>query len=104
MNKLILAGMVASLTIAGVAQADDGLALAKKSNCTMCHNVDNKVMGPSFKEVAAKYAGQADAQAKLEAKVRSGGSGSFSGKMPATAAKVSDADIKAMVSWILALK
>lgn len=102
MKKLVCAALVVGLGMAGSAWADE--ALAKKSGCTMCHSVDKKVMGPAFKEIAAKYAGKADAQAKLEAKVRSGGSGSFSGKMPPTAAKVSDADIKTLVSWILALK
>jgi cytochrome c len=95
----------AALMFAGNALADEGEALLKKSNCMMCHNMNNKTVGPSLKVIAAKYSGDATAQAKLEAKVRKGGSGSFgSAAMMPTPAGVSDADIKAMVSWILAIK
>ena len=96
----------AALMFAGNAFAEEGEALLKKNNCTMCHAVDKKIMGPALKLIAAKYSGNAAAQAKLEAKVRSGGKGSFEGfpAMPPQPAKVSDADIKAMVSWILTLK
>jgi cytochrome c len=62
------------------------------------------MVGPPFKDVAAKYKGDTGAAAKLEIKVRKGGKGSFgSTEMLATPAKVSDADIKAIVSWILSL-
>jgi cytochrome c len=95
----------AALLFAGNALAEDGGALLKKSNCTTCHNVEKKTVGPALKAIAAKYSGDATAQAKLEAKVRSGGSGSFGTMaMPKTGANVSDADIKAIVSWVLALK
>jgi cytochrome c len=70
-KTLLLAG--AGLMIAGQASADE--ALAKAKNCMSCHAVDKKVVGPSYKDVAKKYAGQADAAAKLEAKVKKGGSG-----------------------------
>ena len=70
-KTLLLAG--AGLMIAGQASADE--ALAKAKNCMSCHAVDKKVVGPSYKDVAKKYAGQADAVAKLEAKVKKGGSG-----------------------------
>ena len=93
----------AALLFAGSALADE--ALLKKSNCTTCHNMDKKTVGPALKSIAAKYSGDATAQAKLEAKVRSGGKGSFGAMdMPKTGPNVSDADIKTLVSWILALK
>lgn len=93
----------AALLFAGNALADE--ALLKKSNCTTCHNMEKKTVGPSLKAIAAKYSGDATAQAKLEAKVRSGGKGSFGTMdMPKTGANVSDADIKTLVSWILAIK
>lgn len=100
LKTLLLAG--AGLLIAGQASADE--ALAKAKNCMSCHAVDKKIVGPSYKDVAKKYAGQADAAAKLEAKVKKGGSGVFGTvPMPPNPA-VSDADIKKLVAWILATK
>lgn len=85
--------------------ADNGEALYKQSGCAACHKVDGKSLGPSFKDVAAKYKDDKGAQARLEAKVRSGGKGSFgSMAMPATAASVSDESIKTLVSWVLSQK
>jgi cytochrome c len=82
----------------------DGEALAKQSGCMTCHAVNKKVVGPAFKDVAAKYKGNSGAAAKLEKKVRSGGAGSFgSTPMLATPAKVSDDDIKNIVAWVLSL-
>ena len=105
MNIRYLIALAASLVFAGNAFAEDGAALAKKSNCTTCHAVDKKMVGPAFKDIAAKYQNEKDAQATLERKVRSGGSGSW-GKMPmpATAKSVSDEDIKSIVQWVLSLK
>lgn len=95
----------AAMLFAGSALAEEGEALLKKNGCAMCHNMNNKTVGPALKSIAAKYSGDASAQARLEAKVRSGGSGSFGAMaMPKMGANVSDADIKAMVSWILAIK
>lgn len=95
----------AMLAFTAGAYANDGEALLKKNNCAVCHNMSNKTVGPALKAIAAKYAGDATAQAKLEAKVRNGGSGSFGTMaMPKQPASVSDADIKAIVSWILTIK
>lgn len=104
MKNLAIAALAAAVGFIGNAQAADGGDLAKKSSCTMCHAPAAKGVGPSWKDIATKYAGQADAQAKLETKVRTGGSGSFSGNMPPTNKGVSDADIKAMVAWVLTQK
>jgi cytochrome c len=100
-----IAVLSAALLFAGNALADDGEALFKKNSCSACHNMNNKTVGPSLKAIAAKYSGDATAQAKLEAKVRKGGSGSFGtmAMVPANA-KISDAEISTMVSWILAIK
>ena len=88
--------------IAGQASADE--ALAKAKNCMSCHAVDKKVVGPSYKDVAKKYAGNAGAAATLEAKVKKGGSGVWGTvPMPPNPA-VSDADIKKLVAWVLATK
>jgi cytochrome c len=85
------------------AAATDASALAAKYNCTACHAVDKKIVGPSYKEVAAKYAGESGAAAKLQQKVKNGGSGVW-GAIPMPPNNVPDADLKAMVEWILAPK
>jgi len=78
--------------------------LAQKKNCLACHAVDKKVVGPAYKEVAAKYAGQKDAVEKLSQKVLKGGAGVWGPvPMPANTA-VSEAEAKQLVQWILTLK
>ena len=77
--------------------------LLTKYNCTACHTVNSKLVGPSYKEVAAKYAGDAGAAAKLEKKVKDGGSGVW-GQIPMPPNNVPDADLKTLVEWILAQK
>jgi cytochrome c len=80
-----------------------GLALAQANGCTACHAVDQKIVGPAFKDVAAKYKSSANALDTLTKKVRSGGSGAWgSVPMPAQTGP-SDADLKAILTWILAL-
>lgn len=98
--KLALAAAAVSVTAPAMANAD----LAKKYNCTACHAADKKMVGPSYKDVAAKYKGQADAVAKLSAKVKAGGAGVWGQiPMPPNAA-VPDADLKTLVEWVLATK
>ena len=78
-------------------------AILTKAGCMACHAKDKKLVGPSFKDVAAKYKGQADAPAKLADKVRKGGAGSF-GPIPMSANgpdKISDADLKTVIEAIL---
>jgi cytochrome c len=88
----------------GAAQADAGEDLLKKSGCTACHAVDKKLVGPAYVEVAAKYKGDAGAAAKLMEKIKKGGSGVW-GQVPMPPnPQVSDADVKTMVAYILALK
>lgn len=99
---LALVTVAAGFVVCAPAMADLQLATAK--NCMACHAVDKKLVGPSFKDVAAKYAGQADAADKLEAKVLKGGSGVW-GPVPMPAnAQVTPADAKKLVAWILAQK
>ena len=94
--------LTAGLMLSNVALADDGAALMKKNNCGTCHQAEKKTVGPGIKMIADKYKGDATAADKLAAKVRKGGSGNFgSMAMPATPAKVSDEEIKAMVAYIL---
>ena len=82
---------------------DAGLALAASKNCMACHTVDKKVVGPAFKDVAAKYVGQKDALAKLSLKVIKGGGGVWGGFMPANP-QVTEAEAKTLVTWILTQK
>jgi len=95
---LIAAGVLVSN--AALANAD----LAKSKNCMACHSVVNKVVGPAFKDVAAKYAGQKDAESKLVQKVMKGSSGVW-GSIPMPAnGQVSSAEAQALVKWILSQK
>ncbi len=81
-----------------------GQAMMQKDGCAACHAVDKAVVGPAYRQVAAKYRGDKTAAGKLEQKVKAGGSGVWGPvPMPPNSA-VPDADIKALVSWILTLK
>ena len=102
MNKsLILAAIAASLAILPAAGNEE---LAKKNACTACHSVDKKIVGPAFKEVAAKYRNDKTAETKLADKVKKGGMGVW-GQVPMPPnTQVSDADVKTLVKWILSLK
>lgn len=82
----------------------EGRKLAQQSGCFVCHAIDKKVVGPAWKEVAAKYRGDAGAEAKLITKVAKGGSGVWgSVAMPANP-RVSDMDIKSLVKFVLSLR
>src|SRR5262245_28563646 len=78
-------------------------ALLAKYNCQACHAVDKKLVGPAYKEVAAKYAGDKAAPAKLQQKVKAGGTGVW-GQVPMPPNNVPDADLKTLVAWILTQK
>ena len=93
-----------ALVLAGQASADDAKALAQKSGCLACHSVDAKVLGPAYKDVAAKYKGKPEMEAKLVEKVKKGGSGTWGPiPMPANSPQVKDEDIKTIVHWVLSL-
>ncbi|WP_372524848.1 c-type cytochrome [Piscinibacter sp.] len=78
--------------------------LAQKKNCMACHAIDKKLVGPAYKEVAAKYAGQKDAVDKLTQKVLKGGSGVWGAvPMPANA-QVTEAEARQLVQWVLTQK
>lgn len=108
MKALLLAIAAAgSMLVAAQANAVDAKAaeaLAQKSGCLACHSIDKKVLGPAYKEVAAKYKGDKTAEARLVAKVKAGGSGVWGPMpMPANSPQVKDADITTVVQWILAM-
>ena len=95
--------VLATLAAAAMpAMADQALATSK--NCMACHAAEKKLVGPSYKDVATKYAGQKDAVDKLAAKIMKGGSGVW-GPVPMPAnAQVSEADAKKLAAWVLAQK
>ncbi|MCC6535233.1 MAG: c-type cytochrome [Burkholderiales bacterium] len=98
----VLAG--ASILAANGAQAASADDLLKKNACTACHSIDKKMVGPAYKDVAAKYRGQAGVEAKLFEKVKKGGVGVWGQvPMPPNTA-VKDDDIKTMVKYVLSLK
>jgi cytochrome c len=103
MRKLpasLLIALTAFAAAPAFAQAD----LAQKKNCMACHAIDKKLVGPSYKDVAAKYAGQKDAADKLAQKVVKGGSGTWGAvPMPANP-QVTEAEAKQLVGWILTQK
>jgi cytochrome c len=100
-SVLILGATIASLvSLPALASAD----LAQKKNCMACHAVDKKLIGPGYKEVAAKYAGQKDAADKLAQKIVKGGSGAW-GQVPMPAnPQVSEAEAKQLAAWVLSVK
>ena len=96
---------VAALGLAAALPAAANEELAKRVGCTACHATDKKIVGPSFKEVAAKYRGDKGAEAKLVEKVKKGGAGVWGQvPMPPNSPQVKDADIHTLVKWVLGLK
>jgi cytochrome c len=92
---------VAGLAAAPVFANQD---LAQKKNCMACHALDKKLVGPSYKDVAAKYAGQKDAVDKLAVKVIKGGSGAW-GQVPMPPnPQVTEAEAKQLVQWVMTVK
>ena len=104
MKKATALLLAATMSIATVALADAGEDRLKTDGCFACHAMDKKIIGPAYKDVAEKYRGDSTATAKLQDKVKKGGSGVWGQiPMPPNTA-VSDADIKADVAYILSLK
>jgi cytochrome c len=105
MKQVFLAFIAATSLVAAIgAQAAGEEELMKKNACSACHAIDKKMVGPAYKDVAAKYRGQKGIEAKLIEKVKKGGKGVW-GEVPMppnSAAK--DEDIKTLVHWILSLK
>ena len=100
--KAALIAMTLAFAASSPAFANE--ALAKSKNCMSCHSVDKKVVGPAYKDVAKKFAGQKDAEAQLIKAVLKGSSGVW-GPIPMPAnANVNEAEAKQLVDWILSLK
>ena len=102
MKAVYIAMMAAAgITVAGYAQADE--ALAKAKNCMSCHAIDKKLVGPAYKDVAAKYKGDKGAADKLAAKIKAGGKGAW-GEIPMPPNNVTDDEAKKLVAWVLSQK
>ncbi len=104
-NSMLKAFSILLMTASGLvatAPAFADLALARSKNCMSCHAVERKLLGPSFKDVAVKYKGNAGAADMLATKIRKGGSGVWGAvPMPANN-QVSEADAKKLADWVLA--
>ena len=99
-RALFAVALVAAASSPAFAQQE----LAQQKNCLTCHSVDKKIVGPAYKDVAAKYKGDKTAVDKLTQKVMKGGSGVW-GQVPMPAnPQVSEAEAKKLVQWILSLK
>ena len=102
MKTLHIATIVTACMVSASAWASP--ELAQKKNCLACHQVNQKVVGPSYKEIAQKYAGQPDAVAKLVPKVMKGGTGVWGANVMPSNPQVSEAEARQLVQWILSLK
>jgi cytochrome c len=109
MKLHLIMGLLSGVALAGasvnvLADASAAEELAKKDGCLLCHAVDKKVVGPAYKDVAAKYKGDKSMEAKLIEKVKKGGSGVWGQiPMPPNSPQVKDEDIKTIVQWVLSL-
>ena len=104
-KQLVAAGLLSFAAVIGstAAHAATPEELAKSKNCMACHAVATKLVGPAYKDVAAKYKGQKDAEDKLAQKVIKGGGGVW-GPVPMPPNAVSDAEAHTLVKWVLSQK
>jgi len=106
---LSISAATAILALAATqANAEEGLALAKKSGCLACHSVEKKIVGPAWQDVSNKYKGDAGAKARLVEKIKKGGKGNWTEvtggvPMPPYSPRVADADIEKLVDFVLGL-
>jgi len=101
MKAFYVAMLAAGVVMAGQAQADE--ALAKAKNCMACHAIDKKVVGPAYKDVAAKYKGDKTAVATLAAKIKTGGKGVW-GEVPMPPNNVTPEEATKLATWVLSQK
>ncbi len=102
MNKAMMVALSAGALLASQAALAAPDELLQKGGCMACHSMDKKILGPAFKDVAAKYKGQ-DVTEKLIQKVKQGGSGAWGAMpMPPNAGKLTDDEFKTVVGWVLA--
>ena len=101
MKKTVVGlSLVAAAAMAAPAAMADTAALAQMKGCMNCHQIEMKVVGPAYKDVAAKYKGDAGAVAMLAAKVKNGGVGTW-GQIPMPPNAVTEEEAKQLVEWVL---
>jgi cytochrome c len=100
---VLIAGSAAAVFFSvATAHAAEAERLNKEKGCSACHAIDKKLVGPSYKDIAAKYKGDRGAQTDLEKKVRDGSSGVWGAiPMPPHKGRLSDAEIAALVRWVM---
>ena len=104
MKAVYIAMMAAAgIVMTGQAQADAGADLAKAKNCMSCHAIDKKLVGPAYKDVAAKYKADKGAVATLAAKIKAGGKGVW-GQIPMPPNNVTPEEAKTLAAWVLSQK
>ncbi|MFM6985090.1 MAG: c-type cytochrome [Hydrogenophaga sp.] len=102
-KRIVLAAAAATASLGAYAvDAAAAKALASKSACLACHAADRKLVGPSYKDVAAKHQGQADAVAKVAARIKSGGSGLYGAVPMPPQPNLKDDELKLLAEWVLA--
>jgi cytochrome c len=107
LQGVIMKFAIVAMAAVGVLATGNAAAnekLAQSSGCMTCHAIDKKVIGPSFKEIAAKYRSDKNAEANMVKKVKAGGAGVWGSTPMPPNAHVKDDDIKAIVQWALAIK
>lgn len=93
---------LALLLATGTAIADE--ALARRAACTACHAVERRLLGPAFRQVSERYRGDAEAPARLAARIREGGSGTWGAVPMPPQPALRDEEVQALVAWILAIR
>lgn len=102
--SILLKTLAVAALVLSMCQSNASEALARKNDCLGCHAMATKLVGPAFKDVAAKYAGKADALESVSASIRNGGAGKW-GELPMPAQpKLTPADVKKLATWILSAK
>jgi cytochrome c len=100
----VAAVLLTVIGLIGPMSSEASMELARSKNCIACHSVDKQVLGPAYKEVAAKYAGDKEALTRLTKKVREGGVGVW-GQIPMPAnPQVTEAEAQTLAKWVLSLK
>ena len=102
-NILAISAAAAAIVLASGAQAQDPAKLAQEKGCLACHQIDKKLVGPAYKDVAAKYRNDKNAVPKLVKKVREGGQGVW-GQVPMPPNNVSEQEAQTLVKWVLSQK
>lgn len=102
--SIFVTAAAALFTLPGVALADEGKDLARKNACLSCHSVDKKIVGPSYKDVAKKYASDKNAHDRLVAKVKAGGSGVWGDVPMPPNPQVKSEDLNKIIDWVLSQK